>query len=100
MVPNFGLMGATRSAAFHILQGRSDDLHRALAQDALLILVQTEDIRAGDRDKAFRLNLFRLTLSALGPPQSLILVKSMGRLTFLATNTRSSFRLKANILMK
>ena len=44
MVPNFGLMEATRSIAFHILQGRSDDLHRALAQDALLILVKTEDI--------------------------------------------------------
>ena len=49
-------MEATRSVAFHILQGRSDDLHRALAQDALLILVKTEDIRAGDRDKAFQLN--------------------------------------------
>ena len=63
MVPNIGLMEATRSVAFHILQGRSDDLHRALAQDALLILVKTEDIRAGDMEiditfviKAFRLN--------------------------------------------
>ena len=63
MVPNFGLMGATRSVAFHILQGRSDDLHQALAQNALVILVKRDDIQAGDRKidikfviKAFRSN--------------------------------------------
>ena len=63
MVPNFGLMGAIRGVTRHILQGRSDDLHRALAQDALLILVKRDDIRTGDMEidvkfviKAFRLN--------------------------------------------
>ena len=43
----------------YFLQGRSDDLHRALAQGALLILVKTEDIAPGDLKfvtEAFRLN--------------------------------------------
>ena len=63
MVPNTGLVGAIRSVMSYFLQRRSDDLHRALAQDALLILVRREDIRAGDMEidikfviKAFRLN--------------------------------------------
>ena len=63
MVPNFALMGAIRGVVFHILQGGSDDLHRALAQNALLILVKRGDIQTGDIEidvkfviKAFRLN--------------------------------------------
>ena len=48
MVPNIGLIGAIRNVISYFLQGRSDDLHRALAQNALLILVKTEDIRTGD----------------------------------------------------
>ena len=62
-VPNIGLFGATRSVTWHLLQGRSDDLHRALAQNALLILVNRGDMRVGDMEidikfviKAFRLN--------------------------------------------
>ena len=47
-VPYIGLMGAVRSVMCYFLQGRSDDLHRALAQGALLILVKTEDIAPGD----------------------------------------------------
>ena len=63
MVPNIGLIGAIRSVMSYFLQGRSDDLHRALAQDALFILVKRDNIRAGDMEidikfviKAFRLN--------------------------------------------
>ena len=61
MVPNIGLIGAISSVMSYFLQGRSGDLHRALAQNALVILVKTEDIRAGDMEidikfviKAFR----------------------------------------------
>ena len=50
MVPNIGLIGAIRSVTLHLLQGRSDDLRRALAQEALLILVKRKDIRGGDRE--------------------------------------------------
>ena len=50
MVPNIGLIGAIRSVMSYFLQGRSDDLHRALAQNALLILVKREDIRTGDME--------------------------------------------------
>ena len=62
MVPNIGLVGAIRSVTRHFLQGRSDDLHRALAQDALLILVKREDIRIGDIeiDIKFVIKAFRL----------------------------------------
>ena len=63
MVPNIGLVGAIRSVTWHLLQGRSDDLHRALAQNALFILVKRGNIQAGDMEidikfviKAFRLN--------------------------------------------
>ena len=63
MVPNIGLVGAIESVTWHLLQGRSDDLHRALAQNALFILVKRGNIRAGDMEiditfviKAFRLN--------------------------------------------
>ena len=48
MVPNIGLIGAIQSVTRHLLQGRSDDLRRALAQGALLILVKTENIRDDD----------------------------------------------------
>ena len=47
-LPYFGLIGAVRSVTCYLLQGRSDDLHRALAQGALLILVKTEDMKPGD----------------------------------------------------
>ena len=47
-LPYFGLIGAVRSVTCYLLQGRSDDLHRALAQRALLILVKTEDMKPGD----------------------------------------------------
>ena len=63
MVPNLGLIGAIGSVMSYFLQRRSDDLHRALAQNALLILVKRDDIRAGDMKidikfviKAFRSN--------------------------------------------
>ena len=63
MVPNIGLIGAIDSVMSYFLQGRSGDLHRALAQNALLILVKRDDIRTGDMEidiefviKAFRLN--------------------------------------------
>ena len=59
MVPNVGLIGAIRGVTCYVLQGRSDDLHRALARNALLILVKEEDIRTGDEKfvtKAFGLN--------------------------------------------
>ena len=59
MVPNIGLVGAIRSVTCYILQGRSDDLHRALAQNALLILIKREHLAPGDIEfviKAFRLN--------------------------------------------
>ena len=63
MVPNIGLIGAIDSVMSYFLQGRSDDLHRALAQDALFILVKRDNLRAGDREidikfviKAFWLN--------------------------------------------
>ena len=63
MVPNIGLVGAIGSVMSYFLQGRSDDLHRALAQNALVILVKKDDIRAGDMEidikfviKASRLN--------------------------------------------
>ena len=48
ILPNIGLIGAIRSVTCYFLQGGSDDLHRALAQRALLILVKTEDIAPGD----------------------------------------------------
>ena len=48
MVPSIGLIRAIRSVTWYILQGRPDDLHRALAQNALLILVKAEDIARGD----------------------------------------------------
>ena len=62
MVPNIGLVGATESVKSYFLQGRSGDLHRALAQDALFILVKRDDIRAGDMeiDIKFVINAFRL----------------------------------------
>ena len=60
MVPNFGLIGATRSVTRHILQGRSDDLHRALAQNALLILAKTEDIQTGDIEIDIKFVIIRL----------------------------------------
>ena len=62
MVPNIGLIGAIDSVMSYFLQGRSGDLHRALAQNALLILVKTEDIRAGDMeiDIKFVIKAFRL----------------------------------------
>ena len=47
-LPYIGLIGAVRSVTCYFLQGRSDDLHRALAQGALLILVKTEDMKPGD----------------------------------------------------
>ena len=48
LLPNIGLIGAIRSVICHFVQGGSDDLHRALAQNALVILVKTKDIRLGD----------------------------------------------------
>ena len=48
LLPNVGLVEAIQSVIFHFVQGGSDDLHRALAQRALLILVKTEDIAPGD----------------------------------------------------
>ena len=62
MVPNIGLVGAIGSVMGYFLQGRSGDLHRALAQDALFILVKRDDIRAGDMeiDIKFVINAFRL----------------------------------------
>ena len=63
MVPNIGLIWAIGSVMNYFLQGRLDDLHRALAQNALVILVKRDDIRAGDKEidikfviKAFWLN--------------------------------------------
>ena len=63
MVPNIGLVGAIGSVLSYFLQGRSGDLHRALAQDALFILVKRGDMQAGDMEidikfviKALRLN--------------------------------------------
>ena len=56
---SFGLIEAVRSVTSYFLQGRSDDLHRALAENALLILVKREHIAPGDIEfviKAFRLN--------------------------------------------
>ena len=49
-VPNIGLIGAIRSVTWHFLKGSSDDLHRALAQNALLILVKREDMEPGDME--------------------------------------------------
>ena len=47
-LPNIGLVEAIRSVVCHFVQGGSDDPHRALAQNALLILVKTEDIKSDD----------------------------------------------------
>ena len=47
LLPNIRLVEAIRSVICHIVQGGSDDLHRALSQKALLILVKTEDIKRG-----------------------------------------------------
>ena len=48
LFPNIGLMGAIRSVVCHFVQGGSDDLHQAVAQRALLILVKTGDIAPDD----------------------------------------------------
>ena len=48
LLPNTGLMGAIRDIVCHLVQGGSDDLHRAVAQRALLILVKTGDITLDD----------------------------------------------------
>ena len=48
LLPNVGLVEAINGVICHFVLGRSDDLHRALAQKALLILVKTEDIAPGD----------------------------------------------------
>ena len=48
LLPNIRLVEAIKSVICHFVQGGSDDLHRALAQKALLILVKTEDIAPGD----------------------------------------------------
>ena len=56
MVPNIGLIGAIRSVTSYFLQGRSDDLHRALAQNALLILVKRGDMKPEDGDIEIKIN--------------------------------------------
>ena len=56
MVPNIGLIGAIRSVTWYLLQGRSDDLHRALAQNALLILVRKVDMRPQYGDIEIKIN--------------------------------------------
>ena len=56
MVPNIGLIGAIRSVISYFLQGRSDDLHRALAQNALLILVKREDMKPEYGDTEIKIN--------------------------------------------
>ena len=48
LLPNVFLMGAIISVVSHFVQGGSDDLHQALSQDALLILVKIEDIASTD----------------------------------------------------
>ena len=48
LLPNIGLIGAMRSVICHFVRGGSDDLHRALAQNALLIVVRKEHIAQGD----------------------------------------------------
>ena len=48
LLPNIGFIGAMRSVICHFVRGGSDDLHRALAQNALLIVVRTEHIAPGD----------------------------------------------------
>ena len=48
LLPNIFLIGAIISVVSHFVQGGSDDLHRALAQKALLILVKKEDIAPED----------------------------------------------------
>ena len=40
----------------YFLQGRSDDLHRALAQDALLILVKRDDMKPAAGDIEIKIN--------------------------------------------
>ena len=48
LLPNIQLIETIKSVICHIVQGGSDDLHRALAQEALLILVKTDDKAPGD----------------------------------------------------
>ena len=48
LLPNIQLIETIKSVICHIVQGGSDDLHRALAQEALLILVKTKDMKRGD----------------------------------------------------
>ena len=48
LLPYIGLIGAIRSVVCHFVQGGSDDLHQAFAQNALLILVKEKDIISGD----------------------------------------------------
>ena len=48
LLPSIGLIEAIRSVICHFVQGGSDDLRRAVAQRALLILVKTGDITPGD----------------------------------------------------
>ena len=48
LLPNVGLVEAITSVIYYFVQGGSDDLRRALAQNALLILVKTKDIAPGD----------------------------------------------------
>ena len=53
LLPNIGLIEAIRSVNSHFVQGGSDDLHRALAQRALLILVKEKDIKTKEGDIRF-----------------------------------------------
>ena len=48
LLPNVFLIEAIRSVVSHFVQGGSDDLHQALSQEALLILVKREDIAPED----------------------------------------------------
>ena len=48
LLPNIFLIGAIINIVSHFVQGGSDDLHQALSQRALLILVKTKDIVSED----------------------------------------------------
>ena len=53
LLPNIGLIEAIRSVISHFVQGGSDDLHRAVAQRALVILVKIENIKTEKGDIMF-----------------------------------------------
>ena len=116
LLPSIGLIEAIRSVICHFVQGGSDDLRRAVAQRALLILVKTGDITPGDikfvakirssfveiDDICIRIEITDADL-AHSHPMSQVLRRILGRRIhhgrmYILRDMRSLFHLTTNIV--